>query len=548
VPQPSDASGSSVELTPPHADSIYSSPPANAEPAHVEQTTPSAEPSPPTDRDRAAFALRDPSTTPSPLSSATATQAEAIDALSGDGVPGAEGLDGEQAPSLTIEKTAPSEIQVGKEATFQIKVRNVGRAAAHDVVVLDRVPKGTRFVNAAPSATQSPEGQLLWQLGTLQPGDESLVSVHLMPTVEGEIGSVAQVVFQAQASARTICTKPELTVQHTGPQKALIGDTVTFDITVTNPGSGAATGVVLEEDVPEGLGHVAGRELEFEIGTLRPGETRQMQLTLKAEKPGVIENVLLVRGDANLIAKDALQLEIVAPALDVSLSGPKIRYLERPATYEVAVSNPGTAPAREIELVTYLPKGLKFVSADHKGQYEAQNHAVYWSLEELPPDQTGVATLTLLPVETGEQKLTLEGRAEMGLQNSSEAVVQVDSLAELQFTVRDEADPIEVGSDTVYLITLTNSGSSAATNIQLAVNLPSQLKPVGGDGPTRVTVQGTELAIDPLARLGPGEEAVYKLRVQGLDAGPQRVQVQLQTAEVPLAVTREEITRVYADR
>jgi uncharacterized repeat protein (TIGR01451 family) len=457
-------------------------------------------------------------------------------------------LDGEQTPSLTIEKTAPAEIQVGKEATFQIKLRNVGRAAAHDVVILDRVPKGTRFVSATPPAAQSSEGQLLWQLGTLQPGDASLIAVQLMPTEEGEIGSVAQVVFQAQASARTICTKPELTVKHTGPQKALIGDTVTFDITVTNPGSGAATGVILEEDIPEGLGHAAGRELELDIGTLRPGETRQMQLSVKAEKPGVIENVLLVRGDANLIAKDTLQLEVVAPALQVALSGPKLRYLERPATYEVAVSNPGTAPAHEIELVTYLPKGLKFVSADHKGQYESQNHAVYWSLEELPPEQTGVASLTLLPVETGEQKLKLEGRAAMGLQNAAESVVQVDSLAELQFTVRDEADPIEVGSETVYLIALTNSGSSAATNIQLAVNLPQQLKPIGGDGPTRVTVQGAELAIDPLARLGPGEEAVYKIRVQGLHDGAQRIQVQLATAEVPIAVTREEVTRVYTDR
>jgi len=466
----------------------------------------------------------------------------------GDGVPGADALDGVQAPALTVEKLAPPEIQVGKEATFQIHVRNAGQVAAHEVTIVDRIPQGTQFVTSTPPAAPTAQGQLIWNVGTLQPGEQTTVSMQLMPLSEGEIGSVARVVFQAQASVRTLCTRPRLSVTHTGPQKALIGDAVVFDITVSNPGSGVATGVVLEEDIPEGLMHAAGRELEFEIGTLRPNETRQLQLTLKADKPGLVRNEILVRGDANLIAEHALELEVVAPALQVALDGPKMRYLDRPATYDVVISNPGTAPAREIELVTYLPKGMKFVSADHKGQYEPQNHAVYWSLEELPAAQTGAAKLTVLPLQTGVQKLKLEGRAELGLQQSFEQVVQVESVAELQFTVSDEADPIEIGAETSYVITLTNSGSSAATNVQIAIRLPPELKPLGGDGPTRIAIDGGQLRIDPLARIGPAEQAVYRIKVEGIAAGHQRVQVQLVTNEMPVAVMREEITRVYEDR
>ena len=420
--------------------------------------------------------------------------------------------------------------------------------AATDVVVLDDVPRGTRFVNASPEATRTAEGQLMWQIGTLQPGDERVVKIQLLPIAEGEIGSVARVLFQSQASARTICTKPELSVKHSGPQKVLIGEIVTFDITVANPGTGAATNVVLEEDVPEGLVHAAGRELERDLGTLRPGETRQVRLTLTADRPGLIQNLVLVRGDGNLFVQDTIDLEVIAPSLEVSIAGPGLRYLERPATYEIGVANPGTAPAREVKLVAYLPKGMKFVSADHKGDYEPQNHAVYWSLEELPAKQSGTANLTLLPLETGEQKLSVEGRAELGLQHTHEKTVQVNSLAQLQFTVTDESDPIEVGADTTYIISLNNSGSGAATDIRLTVGLPPQLKAIGGDGPTRVLVEGGRIVIDPLARLGAGEQAVYKIRVQGLADGSQRFQVQLLTAETPVPVTKEEITRVYSDK
>jgi uncharacterized repeat protein (TIGR01451 family) len=151
-------------------------------------------------------------------------------------------------------------------------------------------------------------------------------------------------------------------------------------------------------------------------------------------------------------------------------------------------------------------------------------------------------------METGEQKLNLEGRAALGLQHSNEKIVRVDSLAELQFTISDAADPIEVGTETTYMITLTNSGSSAATNIELAIGLPPDLKPIGGEGPTRVVINGTQVLVDPLARLAPGEETVYRLKVRGLAAGPQRIQVQLQTDETPVPVTKEEITRVYSDR
>jgi uncharacterized repeat protein (TIGR01451 family) len=544
----------------PAAAPVYSSDPADDDPpAQFAPPAMSNNPVAPLRDD--SFPARQPDPEPQPLrfqaaptptasaSTASASSGSGHSAgFEGDGAPGAESLDGQQTPALSVEKTAAAEIQVGKETSFQVRIRNTGPVAAHDLIVLDRVPRGTRFVNANPQATEAPDGQLMWQLGSLAPGAETTVTMQVLPISEGEIGSVAQVLFQTHASVRTICTRPELTVKHVGPAKVLIGETVLLDITISNPGSGAATGVVLEENIPEGLTHAAGRELEYEVGTLKPGESRRLQLTLKAAKPGIIENTIYVRGDGNLIAQDSIPVEVIAPSLQVSLTGPRLRYLEREATYEVGIANPGTATAREIELVTYLPKGMKFVAAEQKGQYEPQNHAVYWSLEELPPQQSGVAKLTLLPLETGEQRLSVEGRAEMGLKDASEKLVQVDGLAELQFSIVDEADPIEVGSETTYVIALNNRGSSAATDIRMTINLPPEMKPIGGDGPTKVAIEGTRVSVDPLARLGPGEQAQYKLRVRGLAAGAHRFQLQLMSGETPVPVTKEEITRVYADR
>jgi uncharacterized repeat protein (TIGR01451 family) len=462
--------------------------------------------------------------------------------------PGQAAWEGTQAPSLVIEKHAPAEVQVGKPARFEIHVRNAGQTTAQNVVVTDQIPAGTQLVEAKPTPAQGADGSLVWQLGKLEPGQDRSIVLELMPQQEGEIGSVAQVTFAAAASVKTVSTKPQLAIEHIAPAKVMIGETVTLQITISNPGTGVATNVVLQEDVPEGLAHSAGKELEYEVGTLRPGETRKLELQLEAAKAGVVQNTLMVRGDANLSATHTTTIEVLAPQLQVAMSGPKRRYLDRQATYTVSVANPGTAAARDVEIVAYLPKGMKFVSTDREGQYDPQNHAVYWSLEELPPAQQGSAQLITIPVEPGEQKLRVEGHAQLALKTSDEEIVVVEAIPQLAFEIIDEADPIEVGADTIYQIRVTNEGTKDATNVQVAAALPPEMRPVAAEGATRGGVEGQTVIFEPIAKLAPQAEAVFKIQATGLRTGHYNIRVQVTSDDLQTPVTKEEPTRVYADR
>jgi uncharacterized repeat protein (TIGR01451 family) len=220
-------------------------------------------------------------------------------------------------------------------------------------------------------------------------------------------------------------------------------------------------------------------ELEYEVGDLKPKESRQLQLTLVAARPGPLVNVLTARGDANLKTEDRLEMEVVAPRLDVALEGPKRRYLEREATYVLSVSNPGTAPARQVELVARLPRGLDFVSANNAGHYEAASRTVSWQLEELPVNETGTVKLVAMPVEAGEQTLRFGSSAERGLTVEKEHPVLIEGIAAILFQVADAADPIEVGEETTYEIRVLNQGSKAATNVRLVAMLPPAMAPPG---------------------------------------------------------------------
>jgi uncharacterized repeat protein (TIGR01451 family) len=469
----------------------------------------------------------------------------------GTGQPAADKqLEGPQSPQLSIQKFAPAEIQVGKPAVFRVEVKNTGRIAATGVEIRDQVPKGTQLIETTPRASIGARGEMVWTLGNVEPGKSVSVEAKLMPVAEGEVGSVATVHFAAAASVRTVATRPQLLVETSAPKQIMIDDAMTLAITVSNPGTGVATGVVIEEHVPAGMQHPAGAELEYEIGELRPGQSRTLELKLTAARAGAMQNLLIARADGVAPVQKELSLEVVAPELKLAMNGPKNRYLERQATYELSVSNPGSAPARDVRLAAQLPNGLKFVGANNNGHYDEATRTVHWALAELPVNETGTVQLTTLPVAIGQQTVCFRGTAQRALAVEQQQQVVIDGIAAIRFQVVDADDPIEVGGETTYEIRILNQGSKDATNVRVAVALPAGLQPVAAEGPgsLRHALDGSQITFEPLARLSPKVDAIYRIRVQGRQPGDQRVRVQLQTDELQSPVTKEESTNVFSDK
>ncbi|TWU29875.1 DUF11 domain-containing protein [Bythopirellula polymerisocia] len=464
----------------------------------------------------------------------------------GTGRPGEKLLEGTQSPSLTIQKLAPPEIQVGKRCTFAIRVQNTGQRTAQNVQIHDEVPLGTELVGTAPRASVS-GSKVVWDLGTLSVGEQRTVEMELIPAEEGELGSVATVTLAAQASAKARCTKPELALRLTSPPQVHVGEKHLVQIEVSNPGSGAASGVMLLETVPAGVSHEAGPALEFEMGILAPGESRRLELVLTAEQAGRITNTMTARAEAGLSVEASCDFEVIAPELRLTVEGPERRFLERPATYQVSIDNPGTAPAKEIQLVTHLPKGLQFVSANNLGEYDAAQHSVFWSLAELPANERGMVELVALPVEPGQHTLQISTKARDGLTDQTVKEVTVEGIAALMFEVIDRDDPIEVGGEANYEIRVMNQGSKAAANVQVIAIMPAGLRAISGNGNTQTSVQGDRVVFAPIPSLGPKAEATFRITAQGVQAGDQRLRVQVTTDEIRDPITKEESTRVYSD-
>ncbi len=462
--------------------------------------------------------------------------------------PGVRHLEGSQNPSMEIQKRAPSEVQVGIPATFTILVRNVGTATAYDVAVHDAIPKGATLIRTNPSAQVDPQGKLLWKLGEMAAGSEQVLTLDVTPEAEGELGSVASVTFAAQASVRTMSTKPELVVKQTSAESVLGGDSVSITIEVSNVGTGTARNVELEEDVPSNMRHSSGvSTLGLTIGDLAPGESERVVIDLTAVAAGQAVNRIRAISSNNARYESTATIDVVQPKLAIEIEGPRLRYLERQATYRASISNTGTAMARDIELLLYLPRGLEYTSAANEGTYLRDQHAVAWSLAELSAGATVTTEVTLLPVQEGEFVVRMQCSAEGIQAEPIDKKVQVEGQSELAFSIEDDNDPIETDGLTTYIVRVNNSGTRVDTNVQLVLEVPDGAQVEQVHAPVNYQVSQRTIVFSPIPSMPPKDQQTYRVSVRHNREGTLVARAQLKSGNRPVPVIKEESTHVYRD-
>ena len=121
-------------------------------------------------------------------------------------------------------------------------------------------------------------------------------------------------------------------------------------------------------------------------------------------------------------------------------------------------------------------------------------------------------------------------------------------LVDIFFDIDDLVDPIEIGRETAYKLRIVNQGTKTATNVQLAVEFPRGIQPTGVEGNITNEIRGQQIAFAPITSMNPNDEIEIMLRGKGVSPGDHRVVVTLVADGREVQVTKQESTRVYADR
>jgi len=312
---------------------------------------------------------------------------------------------------------------------------------------------------------------------------------------------------------------------------------------VRNTGDGPATNVRIVDELPAGLMTENGsRSVQVNIGQLGPGEAKQANFTAKAESTGRFTNRATVTADGGLGADAEYTTIVRQPVLQVSKTGPDVRYIGRTAEYTIVVANTGDTAANQTVLTDDIPPGTEFVGASDGGRLAGGN--VTWSLGTIEPGGSRTVTVQVRALRAGTVRNTATARA-ICAEDAASAEMEIKGIPAILLEVVDVEDPIEVGSTITYVITVTNQGSAMGTNIVLACTLPQQQSYVSSDGPTRGAIDGQMVTFAALPSLAPKAQATYRLVAKGVAPGDVRFKVSMTTDQQPTPVEETESTNVY---
>lgn len=466
------------------------------------------------------------------------------DELIGDAVMRKDAPQGVQKPELKLEKLAPETAVLGQAMVYQIIIRNTGQVPAHQVVIEDQIPKGTKLSGTIPRA-QLKDKKLIWRLGTFAPGDEKKIKVKVIPVDEGDIGSITTVNFVAEVAATTRITSPKLALNVTSPEQSVVGEDVSFIYRIMNTGEGDATGVVLRSLLPDELSHTQGNDLEYEVGLVPAGESREVRLTMKAISPGDPKNNAMIEANGGITAKTSSDLNIIKSVLNLTRKGPGRRFVGRDAIYTMKVKNNSIRTLRNVRITESVPSGLKYLGTSPRGQYDTSSRLIGWTIPQIPAGQEVELKVTLNAKMVGNQKSVVDVADEDGHQATLTANTKVEGFASLAIHEIKGKGSVAVGERVSWKFHLKNRGSAKATNVTLACKLPTNIEFVDAKGPSQFKVQGQLVTFDPIQSLQPGQETTVDIVMTAINQGNTRLDFSVNADQMQDPITHQEAVIVY---
>ncbi|WP_161604659.1 SdrD B-like domain-containing protein [Roseiconus nitratireducens] len=334
------------------------------------------------------------------------------------------------AADLSLTKSVNSLApDVGDTITFQITVANSGPDAATGVQVRDQLPAGTQFVSAAlSSGGGSPEyapNTGIWNVGNVAVGSPVTLNLTALVTDAGLATNFAQIIASDQADPdstpgnndpneddqdeasirpREIDLSLTKVVNNFSPS---VGDEIEFVITVNNAGPDVATGVLVEETLPEGVTPLSETPSRgsynrstgvWNIGTVGLNDPVTLTIRTRVDSIGMGTNRAEVIAadqrdtdstpDNNVPTEDdQASVGFTTESADLSLQklvvGDPRPNAGDQVSFDLIVTNSGPDNATGVQITDLLPTGLTYVSNTvSAGIYNPASGV--WTVGELP--------------------------------------------------------------------------------------------------------------------------------------------------------------------
>ena len=461
------------------------------------------------------------------------------------------------APNVKLNHVGPASAGVEQNIQFITTARNEGRIDSQWVEIKLPIPDGLDFVSSNPPI--EPRGGVLeFPFTTLGVGQTHTVQTTFKSRRAGPVKSVALMRTAEgqndQQEFTTMIMTPQLKAEILAPKTGILDVPINYIIRLSNPGTGDLDVIDLKVEYDPGLEHELVKNPENDpkknilttktAGGLKAGASRDEVLVLTPRRAGAL-GVRVNASSGGLVAPAAHVVTVQKPNVSLRVQGPEKRYVGRPAEWRIIVKNEGEAEHSGIVVRDRLPAELRFAIANRGGTHVAGE--VTWNLGILKAGEEVVLELTAegLKASPAAEKVTLL-TADGGVRAEKSVRLVIEGIAGIKMEMRDDSDPVEVGKNATYRMTLTNTGSAPAKKIDVKATLPELLKAIRASGPTKEAIAGKFITFDTVDTLQPGASITFIFVCQAMKEGDARFRVEYTSELNPAPIFEEESTKLVA--
>jgi uncharacterized repeat protein (TIGR01451 family) len=304
-------------------------------------------------------------------------------------------------PRLAVAMAIPDFATPCDTLPVNIIVSNTGTGEIRSARVDYTLPAGW--------TTSDGKNTAILDAGTLGAGASKELRIQVKPgrtgdftsraVAEGEPGLKAE-----SLSMPTSVRQAVLDLKTTAPQESYVGRPATVHFVVSNKGSAEATGATVEAQLPRGAkfisategGVLRGNSVVWTFPQLPLNAPRTLAMSLEPGSTGELDAKATAKAYCATVVSDTSSFAVKGiPALLlelIDLHDPV--EVGRDTTYQVVVTNQGSAPATNVRLVANLESAQRFVSATGIAAYPEGSTVVFQPIATIPPG--GKATVRIV--------------------------------------------------------------------------------------------------------------------------------------------------------
>ena len=434
-------------------------------------------------------------------------------------------------PTIQVTTKGPKATLLNKATPYVVTLSNLGDTTAHDVHVRIALPRWVEIAASeatAGAARRQDDGsgteRFVWVVNQLEPRTQLQLSLQLVAKESRPIEMNVDWIFKPVAATASIDVhQPQMEMTLSGPKDALFNETLTYILTVANPGNGDAENV----QVKLATGQNAAEMIN--VGQLPAGQQKQIEVQLIANQAGEMTIRAEGTADGDLRAEVEAALLVRRAQLQVAVTGPETSFAGTEVIYQLHVSNAGNATAEEIGAALTLPPGAKLLAATDGGKAAA--NGLQWKVGTLSAGAERVFEVRCELSTAGDNRIEARAQAGGGLTAAHAVVTEVQASVELNLALNEPKGPKAVGEVVIYEIQIANRGTKTADDVHVVVQFSDGIEPISADGAKSEIVHG-QVVFQPLLRIAAGETTTLKVKARAERDGSHIVRTEIKCGDI----------------